>query len=201
MNYLVHFFMAGDDEELRLGNLLGDYVKGRVDRFEHPGVTDRLRTGIQMHRTIDAFSDRHPAVHRSKRILAPAYGRLSAVIVDVFYDHVLARRWPEYDPRPLSVYTQDVYRTLQDNRHRMPAAVYPLIDAMSRGDWRRGYASPRGIERALQGMAARRPVAAGIGTAGRVLVDHFDRFSADFDEFLPDLRARCAEFLAERDAS
>ncbi len=101
MNYLVHFFLAGDDEDLRLGNLLGDYVKGRVERFEHPGLTDRLRTGIQMHRTIDAFSDRHPAVHRSKRILSAEYGLLSGVIVDVFYDHVLARRWPEHHPQPL----------------------------------------------------------------------------------------------------
>jgi hypothetical protein len=48
-----------------------------------------------MHRTIDAFSDRHPAVHRRKRILTSEYGRLSGVIVDVFYDHVLARRWAE----------------------------------------------------------------------------------------------------------
>jgi len=76
VKYLVHFFLAGDDEELRLGNLLGDFVKGRVERFEHPGATERLRTGIQMHRAIDAFSDRHPAVHRSKQILAPEYGRL-----------------------------------------------------------------------------------------------------------------------------
>ena len=201
MNYLVHFLMAGDDDELRLGNLLGDFVKGRVERFAHPGATERLRTGIQMHRTIDAFSDRHPAVHRSKRILTPDYGKLSGVIVDVFYDHVLARRWPEHHPRPLPVYTQEVYRTLRDNLDRMPAEVHPLINAMSRGDWLAGYASQRGIERALQGMAARWPVAAGIGTAGRLLSDHFDRFSADFDEFLPDLRARCREFLAERGVS
>ena len=201
MNYLIHFLLAGDDDELRLGNLLGDYVKGRVERFDYPGITDRLRTGIQMHRTVDAFSDRHPAVHRSKRILAPDYGKLTGVIVDVFYDHVLARRWAEHHPQPLSDYTQDVYRTLRVNRHRMPAAVHPLIDAMSRGDWLRGYASQRGIERALQCMAARRPVAAEIGTAGRLLTDHFDRFSADFDEFLPDLRGRCAEFLAERNVS
>jgi acyl carrier protein phosphodiesterase len=195
VNYLVHFFLAGDDDELRLGNLLGDFVKGRVERFEHPGLTERLRTGIQMHRTIDAFSDRHPAVHRSKRILAPEYGRLSGVIVDVFYDHVLARRWTEYHPRPLSVYTQDVYRTLGGNLHRLPAGIHPLVESMTRGDWLRGYASPRGIERALQGMAKRRPVAATIGTAGRLLADHFDRFSRDFEEFLPDLRVCCAEFL------
>ncbi len=198
MNYLVHFLLAGEDEDLRLGNLLGDFVKGRVERFEHPGLTERLRVGIQMHRTIDAFSDRHPAVHRSKQILAPEYGRLSGVIVDVFYDHVLARRWSEHHSRPLAVYTQDVYRTLRRNLHRMPPAVHPLVEAMSRGDWLRAYASQRGIERALQGMASRRRVAAGIGTAGQLLADHFDQFSADFDEFLPDLRARCTEFLAER---
>jgi len=200
MNYLVHFFLAGDDDELRLGNLLGDYVKGRVERFEHPGLTDRLRTGIQMHRTIDAFSDRHPAVHRSKRIFPAEYRRLSGVIVDVFYDHVLARRWTEHHPRPLDEYAQDVYLTLTSNLHRLPAPVHPLIMSMSRGDWLRGYASQGGIERTLRGLARRRPVAAQIATAGHLLADHFDRFSADFDEFLPELRARCAEFLADRDA-
>jgi acyl carrier protein phosphodiesterase len=200
MNYLIHFLLAGDDEELRLGDILGDYVKGRVERFEHPGLTDRMRTGIQMHRTIDAFSDRHPAVHRSKRILSAEYGRLSGVIVDVFYDHVLARRWTEHHPRPLPDYTGAIYRTLTGNLHRLPASVHPLVTSMSRGDWLGGYASQRGIERALQGMARRYPVAAEIGTAGRLLTDHFDRFSDDFDEFLPELRLRCAEFLAERDA-
>ena len=199
MNYLVHFLLAGDDDELRLGNLLGDFVKGRVERFEYHGLTERLRTGIQMHRAIDAFSDRHPAVRHSKALLVPGYGRLSGVIVDVFYDHVLARRWADHHPRPLPEYTQEVYRTLRGNLHRMPSAVHPLITAMSRGDWLRGYASQRGIERALQGMARRRPVAAGIGTAGRLLSDHFESFSADFDEFLPDLRERCREFLAGRE--
>jgi acyl carrier protein phosphodiesterase len=197
MNYLVHFLLAGDDHELRLGNLLGDVVKGRVERYAHEGATARLRTGIRMHRAIDAFSDCHPAVRRSKAILAPGYGRLSGVIVDIFYDHVLARRWAEHHRLPLPAYAQDVYHTLHDNLPRLPASVHPLIHAMSRGDWLRGYADPRGIERALHGMAMRRPVAAGIGTAGRVLAEHFDRFSADFDEFLPDLRERCAEFLVD----
>src|SRR5262245_7003802 len=198
MNYLMHFFLAGDDPELQLGNLLGDYVKGRVERFEHPGLTDRLRLGIQMHRTIDSFSDSHRAVQRSKSIVAAEYGRLSGVIVDVFYDHVLARRWDEHHPRPLQQYAKDIYGTLIRNQDRLPVAVHPLITYMSRGDWLSGYATERGIERALQGMAERRAVAAGIGTAGRLLGEHFDRFSSDFDEFLPELRTRCAEFVIRR---
>lgn len=198
MNYLVHFLLTGGDDELRLGDLLGDFVKGRVERFEHPGLTTRMRTGIQLHRAIDTFSDRHPAVQRSKRILAPAYGRLSSVIVDVFYDHVLARRWAEHHPRPLREFSQEVYRGLRGNLHRLPAPVHPLIHAMSRGDWLRAYATLDGIDRALQGMALRRPVAAGIGTAAQMLADQFGRFSDDFDEFLPALRARRDEFLAGR---
>lgn len=198
VNYLVHFLLAGDDDELRLGNVLGDIVKGRVDRFEHPGLTERLRTGIQLHRTIDAFSDRHPAVHRSKRILSAEYGRLSGVIVDVFYDHVLARRWAEHHEQPLRDYARGVYRTLEGNLHRLPVRVHSLVTSMTRGDWLRGYASQHGIARALQGIAARRPVAAEIGTAGRLLADHFDRFSDDFDEFLPELRVHCGDFLTSR---
>lgn len=195
MNYLVHFLMAGSDDELRLGDVLGDVVKGRVDRFDHPGVTPRMRTGIQLHRTIDTFSDQHPAVLRSKRILAPRYGRLSGVIVDVFYDHVLAREWAGHHPRPLPEYAQEVYRGLRGNLHRLPVRVHPLVEAMSRGDWLRAYASPDGIDRALRGMAARRAVAAPIGTAGGMLSSHYEQFAEDFAEFLPDLRARCAEFL------
>lgn len=195
MNYLVHFFLAGNDDELRLGDVLGDFVKGRVERFEHGGLTERMRTGIRMHRAIDAFSDCHPAVLRSKAILTPGYGRLSGVIVDVFYDHVLARRWAEHDQRPLPVFTQSVYETLHRNLHRLPSAVHPLIHAMSRGDWLQTYARQDGIDRALRGLAARHPVAARIATAGRLLPEHFERFSADFDEFFPDLRARCQDFL------
>lgn len=201
MNYLVHFLLAGDDDELRLGSLLGDFVKGRVEGAAHRGLSERQRTGIQLHRTIDAFSDRHPAVGRSKGLLRPEYGRLSGVIVDVFYDHVLARRWHDHHPQPLEAYTQDVYRTLRANAHRMPAGVRPLITAMSHGDWLLGYSRLEGIDRALRGMAARRPAVAGIASAGRVLSDHFDRFSDDFDQFLPELRMRCSQFLAEREAA
>ena len=112
-------------------------------------------------------------------------------------EQMLARRWPEHHPQGLAVYTQDVYRTLRSNLHRMPPPLHPLIDAMSRGDWLHAYATLQGIDRALAGMAVRRPVASRIGTAGRLLSDHFDRFSADFDEFLPDLRASCEEFLVK----
>ena len=111
MNFLAHFLLSGDDDELRLGNLLGDVVKGRVERYDHPGAPSGCATGIRLHRTIDSFSDAHPVVRRSKQRIAARYGRLSGVIVDVYYDHVLAREWADDGEGALDVYAADVYRT------------------------------------------------------------------------------------------
>ena len=196
MNHLFHFLLAQDDDDLRLGSVLGDIVKGRVERYDHPGTTPRVRTGIQLHRAIDSFSDQHPAVRRSKQRLRATYGRLSGVIVDVFYDHVLARTWTAHHAQALPDFTQDVYRTLRANLERMPSAVHPLVHAMSRHDWLLAYADIEGIDRALRGMARRTPVARGIATAA----DHLDRdyaaFAGDFAAFLPDLQAHAANTVA-----
>lgn len=200
MNFLAHFLLSADDDELRLGNLLGDVVKGRVERYTPPGVTERVRTGIRLHRAIDSFSDQHAVVRRSKQRIAGRYGRLSGVIVDVYYDHVLAREWPTHGQGDLHAFVTDVYRTLRENLRWLPPDVHPLVRAMTRGNWLAGYARVEGIEAALRGMARRTPVAAGIGTATEELVAHYPAFSEDFAEFLPELRAHCEAFLVEREA-
>lgn len=196
MNYLAHFLLSGDDEDLRLGNLLGDVVKGRVERYDHPGTTPRMRTGIRLHRTIDSFVDAHPAVRRSKQRIAARYGRLSGAIVDVYYDHVLAREWDTHGRGGLAPFADDVYRTLRRNLRRLPVEVHPLVHAMSRGDWLSGYADLTHVARALRGMARRHVVAAGIGTAAEELEAQYDEVAADFAELFPELQAHCATFLA-----
>ncbi|BCS32092.1 ACP phosphodiesterase [Luteitalea sp. TBR-22] len=198
MNFLAHFLLSAGEEDLRLGNLLGDFVKGRVERYAHPGVTPRMRTGIRLHRAIDSFSDGHHVVRRTKQRIAHRYGRLSGVIVDVYYDHVLAREWPRHGEGDLQAFARDVYRTLQGNLPRLPGEIHPLVQAMTRGDWLSGYADIAYVERALRGMARRSAVARDIGTAGEELAAHYPSIADDFAEFFPDLRAHCATFLADR---
>lgn len=198
MNFLAHFLLSANDEELRLGNLLGDVVKGRVERYAQPGTTERMRTGIRLHRAIDSFSDSHPVVRRSKQRIAVRYGRLSGVIVDVYYDHVLAREWSTHGEGDLPAFADGVYRTLQGNLERLPAEVHPLVRAMTRGDWLAGYADIDNVARALRGMARRAQVAAGIGTAAEELARDYDAVASDFAEFFPELRAHCDAFLARQ---
>jgi len=196
VNYLAHFLLSGHDDELRLGNLLGDVVKGRVERYDHPGTTPRMRVGIRLHRAIDSFVDAHPAVRRSKQRIAPRYGRLSGAIVDVYYDHVLAREWATYGYGTLSAFADDVYRTLHANLSRLPTTVHPLVHAMSRGDWLTGYAHLPHVAGALRGMARRHAVAAGIGTAAEELEAQYPHFSDDFAALFPELQAHCTALVS-----
>jgi acyl carrier protein phosphodiesterase len=201
VNFLAHFLLSANDDDLHLGNVLGEVVKGRVERYDHPGVSERMRTGIRLHRTIDAFSDTHAVVRRSKQRIAGRYGRLSGVIVDVYYDHVLAREWRTHGDGELQAFADHVYGTLRGNLARLPRAVHPLVHAMSHGDWLAGYASIDNIERALRGMARRAQVAAGIGTAAEELARDYDEVAADFAEFFPALRQHCATFLEREGAA
>src|SRR6188768_77560 len=93
MNFLAHLYLSGNDNKIMVGNFIADFVKGRValNQFE-PAII----RGIELHRAIDEYTDNHPVVTISKNRLRPTYRHYSGVIVDVFYDHFLARNWNTY---------------------------------------------------------------------------------------------------------
>ena len=90
MNFLAHIYLSGDDPNIQLGNFIGDFVKGRnlVEQFGH-----EIAKGIELHRAIDEFTDKHPIVKLSKVRLREKYRHYAPVIVDIFYDHYLAKNW------------------------------------------------------------------------------------------------------------
>jgi len=81
MNYLAHLYLSGESDEIKLGNFIGDYVKGN----KHQKFPDQVAFGIKLHRRIDSFTDHHPDVNECKQILTSGYGRYSGVVVDIFF--------------------------------------------------------------------------------------------------------------------
>src|ERR1051325_10142199 len=104
MNYLAHLFLAEDDPESLLGNLLGDFVKG-AKKDDYP---DSIRRGIELHRKVDRFTDAHRVVRSSLSLISPARRRFAGVLVDIFYDHLLAKDWQIYSSVPLATFSQKV---------------------------------------------------------------------------------------------
>ncbi|MEK7257992.1 MAG: DUF479 domain-containing protein, partial [Bacteroidota bacterium] len=109
MNFLAHFLLSGKSEPLIVGNFLGDFLKNR----EVAALPETVRAGVILHRHIDTFTDRHPAVLQSVQRLRPVHGRYSPVLLDVFYDFILAKNWETYCSQNLGDFAAEKYEILQ----------------------------------------------------------------------------------------
>lgn len=187
MNFLAHLYLADDSDESLIGNFLGDFVKGSIDelRAHHaPAVAE----GLIRHRRVDAFTDSHPEFLAVKRLVSPPRRRFAGILVDVYWDHFLARDWADYSETSLEAFTFRVYRVFLENLDRFPQGAAPIVQRMADHDWLGSYRTLEGIGSVLDLMAARR-VRRGQVLTGSVeeLRAHYAEFEAGFRRFFPDL--------------
>ena len=189
MNFLAHLSLSGDDPEVMLGNLMGDFLK-RVDATGYPPAIQR---GIQLHRTIDSFTDAHPVFRRSRGRLPPPYRRYAGVLVDVFYDHFLACDWRRYRPREdLSSFVRRTYRMLANPPVDPPPRLKNALPRMIREDWLGSYVTEDGVDQQLKRISRRVSRANPLGSGVSQLALHYDGLAADFAEFFPALMRHIA---------
>jgi acyl carrier protein phosphodiesterase len=184
VNYLAHLYLAGDAPEALIGNLMGDFARGSMLE----GYSEGIREGIRLHRKIDAYTDTHPVVIESKRRISPANRRYAGILIDVFYDHFLARDWETYSPLPLADFTAGVYDLLRDRLDHLPEPLQRLAPRMIAEDWLTSYAELPGIEQALRRVARRLKRENQLPTATVELEAHYNALAGDFARFFPDLR-------------
>jgi acyl carrier protein phosphodiesterase len=193
MNFLAHLYLSGNKPDIMLGNFMGDFVKGKsyLQLYE-----PEIIKGIELHRSIDEFTDSHPVVTESKNRLRPTYRHYSGVIVDVFYDHFLAANWNQFHPLPLETFAQKAYQTILSADAILPAELNRMMPYMINGNWLVSYANVEGIHRALSGMASRTPYLSKMEEAVNDLRNNYDDFKKEFMEFFPELDSFCKQFLS-----
>lgn len=194
MNFLAHISLSGDNPKIMVGNFIGDFVKGRnlLEQFE-----PEIARGIALHRAIDEFTDSHPIVTISKNRLRPTYRHYSAVIVDMFYDHLLAKNWEQYYKEFLPDFAERSYRILEDFHPILPEGVKYMLPYMTKGNWLVNYARLEGIERALSGMARRSKYESKMELAVDDLKKNYDDFTQEFSIFYPQLQAFSKNWLEQ----
>ena len=195
MNFLAHALLAGDDPADRIGGLLGDFVKGPLPA----GLPPALAAGVALHRAIDSFADTHPAFVRSRQRISTARRRVGGVLVDLFYDHLLARDWLEHGQGTLAQYTAQIYASLENFIDDLPPPAREVAALMQRHDWLGSYRDVAAVGSAIERMAIHRMRRANALPGG---IDEFladpSGFDADFRAFLPDALAFAARWRAPR---
>jgi len=184
MNYLAHIFLSGNNEKLMIGNFIADSVKGEAWKTYDAEV----KKGILLHRAIDTFTDTHEIVKESKTRLWTRYRHYNAVIVDIFYDHFLAKNWKEYHPLDLNKFVEETYKKLNEHEEILPEQTKLFFKYMVEHNWLYNYQYIEGIKKVMGGMSRRTSFDSGMENSTEELVKYYDEFERDFNSFFPLLK-------------
>lgn len=169
---------------MMIGNFIADGVKGKKYLEFDPGISK----GIVMHRAIDTFTDSHEIISHSKSFFREKYGLYASVLIDLFYDHFLAKHWKHYSGMPLIFFSEHAYRVFEKYFHKMPLRYQQLLPYMQKENWLLNYAHLEGIQRSVSGMSRRIKNNPGIEHSLRELRAHYDEIENDFRKFFPELQ-------------
>lgn len=185
MNFLAHLYLSKNNKNILIGNFISDAVKGN----KYQNYPDEIKAGILLHREIDTFTDTHPIVRKSMHRLHERYGHYDGVIIDILYDHFLAKNWNQYSEIPLEIYAQNVYEFLSENSDTFPEELQKLLPSMIQYNWLVNYASLEGIERVLGGMNKRTKGISKMDLAIGDLKLYYTEFEDDFTAYFKELEA------------
>ncbi|WP_407556916.1 ACP phosphodiesterase [Winogradskyella sp. 4-2091] len=183
MNFLAHIYLSGDNKIITIGNFVGDGVRGN----KYKSYPTEIQIGIKLHRHIDTFTDAHPIFRQCTKRLHKNYGHYSGVIVDIFFDHFLAKNWSNYSDEPLESFIQKFYKTLEENFEILPNRFQKFTPTMIEGNWLLSYASIDGIQKVLNGMNQRTKGKSKMNEAIIELKEHYNSFEKDFTLFFDEL--------------
>jgi acyl carrier protein phosphodiesterase len=116
------------------------------------------------------------------------------VVVDVFYDHFLAKEWDRFSEESLENYTRRIYNFLQQNTTSFPERSKQMLPFMITHDWLMAYRETEGIRRVLTGMSRRTKFDSGMEKAADDLEKNYELFSRDFEDFFPDVIGFAKDF-------
>jgi len=183
MNYLAHLHLGGPLPAQLLGSLYGDFVKGRLAGHYSP----EIEAAIRLHRRIDTFTDSHPLVLQAKARFPAERRRYAGILLDIFFDHCLARHWADFADEPLDAFSARVYQVLAEQAE-LPGKLALIAPRMAAQDWLGAYREFAVLEGVIAGIGRRlsRPEVL-LGSMDE-LEQLYDVLNEDFRLFYPELQ-------------
>lgn len=191
MNFLAHIYLSGENDLIKIGNFMADGIRGK--QFEH--FPDDVQKGILLHRFIDTYTDSHDTFRQSTKRLHEKYHHYSGVIVDIMYDHFLAKNWKKYSDEKLDHFINRFYRSLHENYPILTEKTQNLMPTMIRENWLWSYQTIDGIQHILTQMDRRSKNQSKMQFASQELKEFYPEFEHEFDLFFKDVQAQSKQKL------
>ena len=193
MNFLAHIYLSDNNDFIKIGNFMADGIRGN-DYLDYP---EEIKKGIILHRYIDTFTDANETFRISKHRLHERYGHYSGVIVDILYDHFLAKNWTKYSDESLTSFVFRFYQSLEDNFEALTPKTQRILPIMIEQNWLESYATIEGISKILFQMDYRTKFKSKMQFSVEELESFYDDFENEFTLFFEELRNHVKEKLIE----
>lgn len=191
MNFLAHAYLSFGDREVLVGNLISDFVKGKTQYDYIEGI----KKGIVLHRRIDEFTDTHPAVKQAKEYFRPSYRLYSGPIIDILFDHLLARDSNHFSSESLGEFAGNVYHTLDEYASHLPLRFLPVFTYMQSENWLFNYQYVEGISKSIRGLVRRSSYLSDSETAIALFLHHYHELEKCYRQFFEDVKIYAKEQL------
>jgi acyl carrier protein phosphodiesterase len=149
MNFLAHLHLADVSQTSLAANLAGDFAKGNIERFPK-----HLQQGIWLHRQIDKLTDTHELTKELHEKFPKSLTRAAPIIMDICFDHMLAKYWEEYHHLSLSEFATHAYNQI-DACEQLPEQLQSMAPKMRQENWLVGYQSRKGLNQTLASVSQR----------------------------------------------
>ncbi|GGF13718.1 ACP phosphodiesterase [Flavobacterium limi] len=184
MNFLAHIYLSGENDLIKIGNFMADGIRGK--QFEH--FPDDVQKGIILHRFIDTYTDSHDSFRQSTKRLHEKYHHYAGVIVDIVYDHFLAKNWTKYSDEKLEDFINRFYNSLHDNYSILTEKTQDLMPYMIERNWLLSYQTVEGIHQILTQMDKRSKNMSRMQFATEELKQYYKDFEEEFTTFFEEIQ-------------
>lgn len=191
MNFLAHIYLSGNNEFIKIGNFMADGIRGK--QFEN--YPEAIQKGILLHRAIDTFTDAHPIFRESTKRLHERYHHYAGVIVDIFYDHFLAKNWKKYSEVNLDEYVAQFYQSLYTHHDLLSERTQNMLPYMEKQNWLLSYQTVEGIHQILTQMDRRTKNSSNMRYASEELQANYSDFEKEFTLFFEEIKVYCSQKL------
>lgn len=190
MNFLAHVYLSGENDHIKIGNFMADGIHGK--NFDEFPID--VQKGIRLHREIDSFTDFHPVFRQSKHRLHERYGHYSGVIMDIFYDHFLAKNFANYSDIPLKKYSEDFYQLLEENFEILTPRFQKILPILKQENWMLLYSTIEGLTHILYMMDRRTKLRSKM----QFSIEELELFYAEFENEFKLFFAEMEQFVAHK---
>lgn len=193
VNFLAHSLLGFNNSELIAGQFCGDFVRG--SNLSH--FPEGIEHGIRLHRYLDRFTDTHPVLTPVRQTIPDLPRRFAGIVVDVMFDHYLARRWDQISQVSLDHHAKTVILALNQHELHFPLPLKRFTKLLEREDILQNNLHLSSIELTLSRIASRSTKFSALALTTEQLEPLRETLIEPFNTFYPDLHQAAVAYVAQ----